>query len=243
MKQKTYLGLGAVILIVGVIAFFAIRSEQSTIQELAKSQEMPEKHEEQKLEQNTKRTSNRKTQSYTPIPNHFTNTDGPEPGSLTAPKGYYYVADGETGNYYLDSGPEPGSLTAPKGYYYVADGETGNYYLDSGGNPILTRRGEPFVTLSTFTGFLPTREQYQYYLKLTAEYETVKSNGDTTKASEIKAEMNQIETDAQGELPAVSTMLVMHANATEKEKQAASERAKQMTDQLMEQALIEWNKH
>jgi outer membrane murein-binding lipoprotein Lpp len=215
MKQKTYLGLGAVILIVGVIAFFAIRSEQSTIQELAKSQEMPEKHEEQKLEQNTKRTSNRKTQSYTPIPNHFTNTDG----------------------------PEPGSLTAPKGYYYVADGETGNYYLDSGGNPILTRRGEPFVTLSTFTGFLPTREQYQYYLKLTAEYETVKSNGDTTKASEIKAEMNQIETDAQGELPAVSTMLVMHANATEKEKQAASERAKQMTDQLMEQALIEWNKH
>jgi len=138
-----------------------------------------------------------------------------------------------------DQPPEPNSLTAPEGYYYVSDGETENYYLDESGQPILTKKGEPFTTIDTYVGFAPTREVYNHYLELSTEYEEAKKSSNSLRASELKAEMDQIEKDSQGEVPVICSVIVFEAGVTQEERELAIKRVDPIWDTKLRQALID----
>ena len=88
----------------------------------------------------------------------------------------------------------------PKGYHYIWD-EPEVVARDENGNPILQNDYEPYVEMSTTIGFAPTREQWESYLRLNGALMQAESDGDDNKAQRIRNEIEQLEADAQGELP------------------------------------------
>ncbi|MDE0636846.1 MAG: hypothetical protein OXI43_13495 [Candidatus Poribacteria bacterium] len=135
--------------------------------------------------------------------------------------------------------PEPGSLTAPKGHYYPTNEETGDYYLNEDGEPILMKKGQPFITIETFIGFAPTKEVYNQYLELSTRYEEAKNSGNSPKASELKSKIDQIVADSQGELPEISTIIVFDADVTQEKKEATLKHINEVEKTALKQVLMD----
>ena len=104
--------------------------------------------------------------------------------------------------FYAQAGVEP----PPEGYDYLWEAPH-VVKRDENGEPILHKNGEPIVEISYQRGFAPTYEQYQQYKQLRAEALAAEAEGDFDTAQAARDEMRWIWDNAQGEVPAASSIL------------------------------------
>lgn len=95
---------------------------------------------------------------------------------------------------------ELGLEIPPKGYRYVWK-EARVPVRDENGEPILLREGEPYIEVLYTTGFAPTPEQLDQYMKLKGKYLAARGWGRTAEAEQLKNEMEEIKAIAQGKVP------------------------------------------
>ena len=110
----------------------------------------------------------------------------------------------EANRHYYES---QGLKVPPKGYHYIWDGETEEVLRDENGDPLLLNEYEPYMEWSTIQGFAPTREQWERYQQLQFDLSEAEYRQDTNEVQRIRDEMAQIEANAQGELPSISSGL------------------------------------
>ena len=88
----------------------------------------------------------------------------------------------------------------PEGLYYRVHADK-TPVLDENGEPRLFSYYEPSYNVFTRIGFAPTREQYEHYQQLERDLRFAQDQDDTTEVARLKAEIEQLKADAQGELP------------------------------------------
>jgi hypothetical protein len=94
--------------------------------------------------------------------------------------------------FYIQHGLKP----PPKGYEYVWKDE-GVARLDEDGNPILLKKGDPWVEIKMGIGFAPTLEEYQRYEQLREDYEWADTRGEVAKAKRLAADIEALEASVQ----------------------------------------------
>ena len=104
--------------------------------------------------------------------------------------------------FYAQAGVEP----PPEGYDYLWEAPH-VVKRDENGEPILHKNGEPVIEISYQRGFAPTYEQYQRFKQLRAEALAAEAEGDFDTAQAARDEMKWIWDNAQGEVPAASSIL------------------------------------
>lgn len=101
----------------------------------------------------------------------------------------------------------------PPGYHYIWEGDTDDWVVsrDENGNPIMMRKDEPYVEISTTIGFAPTREQWDRYQQLLRARDLAFINDDDAEYQQLTYEMEQLEAEAQGELPSFASTWIIDA--------------------------------
>ncbi len=131
---------------------------------------------------------------------------------------------------YKKYGVEP----PPPGYAYRMS-DPGVLKLDENGNPMLYKEGEPIFDVAIGTGFAPTYEQYQHYLHLIKVRDIERHAGNDAEADRLNAEIDQLEKEAQGDIPIVTASQSVPTHLAE----AASVATDQRASEILRQAYID----
>ena len=94
--------------------------------------------------------------------------------------------------FYIQHGLKP----PPRGYEYVWKDE-GVPRLDENGQPILLKKGDPWVEIKMGIGFAPTLEEYERYEQLREDHGWADSRGDVAEAERLAAEIEALEASVQ----------------------------------------------
>ena len=132
---------------------------------------------------------------------------------------------------YKKYGVEP----PPPGYAYRMS-DPGVLKLDEKGDPILYKKGEPIFDIGKGIGFAPTYEQYKRYEQLIQLWTAAQHAGANNKADQYRAEIDQLEAAAQGEIPVVTSTLAVPKHLYESAEAEANRKA----SQIMKQAYIDF---
>ncbi|MCG9133487.1 hypothetical protein J5I95_17590 [Candidatus Poribacteria bacterium] len=103
--------------------------------------------------------------------------------------------------FYIQHGLKP----PPKGYEYVWKDE-GVARLDEDGNPILLKKGDPWVEIKMGIGFAPTLEEYERYKQLREDHGWAVSRSEVAKAERLAAEIEAFEASVQRMRPISSSL-------------------------------------
>ena len=114
--------------------------------------------------------------------------------------------------FYAQAGVEP----PPEGYDYLWEAPH-VVKRDENGEPILHKNGEPVIEISYQRGFAPTYEQYQRFKQLRAEALAAEAEGDLDTAQAARDEMKWIWDNAQGDVPAASSILATPVSVSAEE--------------------------
>lgn len=111
----------------------------------------------------------------------------------------------------------------PKGYEYVWK-EIGVPLLDENGDPVLHKKGEPYVEVKMGIGFAPTREEYEKYEQLQEDQGWAESRGDVVEAARLTAEIEALEASVQRMRPLYTMTSWVGAEAESKSSRRAKEK-------------------
>ena len=235
MRNKLYWGLGIlIVLLIGAFVFVMVNKNAQIKQLEAEAEKAQDKANQMKDTPPVAR------EGFKMVPHgdhwHEVPIDAPdtwqgephEPIVKDAPVtterlGYY-------AKIYKKYGVEP----PPPGYAYRMS-DPGVLRLDGYGKPILYKEGEAVFDIVIGIGFAPTYEQYQHYLHLIQLRDAARHAGDDNRADQLNAEIDQLEADAQGEIPVVSSSQAVPTHLAEEAKVERSRKA----SQIMKQAYID----
>ena len=111
----------------------------------------------------------------------------------------------------------------PPGYVYRWK-DIGVPLLDENGNPVLHKRGEPYVDIQMRVGFAPTREEYERYKQLQEDQGWAEARGDFTEADRLAAEIDALEAAVQRVRPVHVITTWVGAEAKAKAAQVSKEK-------------------
>jgi hypothetical protein len=134
-------------------------------------------------------------------------TDNTPDFALLSPEHQQRILD----QFYHQRGLNP----PPKGSEYVWK-DIGVVLLDEKGDPVLHKKGEPYVTIKYGIGFAPTREEYERYEQLQEDQGWAASRGDVTEVERLTAEIEALETSVQRMRPISRMSLSIGAEASAK---------------------------
>lgn len=111
----------------------------------------------------------------------------------------------------------------PKGYEYVWK-EIGVPLLDENGDPVLHKKGEPYVEVKMGIGFAPTREEYERYEQLQEDQGWAESRGDVAEVARLTAEIEALEASVQRMRPLYTMSTSIGAEAKSKARRVRREK-------------------
>lgn len=241
MRKNTYWLLAVLLILLVGVTVYVIQHETPTAQQFKK-----ELTDANKL---LKHSNNQPTETRK---ESRVSDDGkrPPPGE-TSESGYWHgdhwhkiATDPEKENenqkpakrlgYYERIYKKYGIAPPPSGYAYRMSAP-GILRLDEKGKPILYKKGEAVFDIVITTGFAPTYEQYQHYLELIRRRDEASRAGNDGRADQLNAEITQLKSNAQGDIPSVSASLAVPTHLAE----TAAAETDQKASEIMRQAYID----